>query len=140
VQGYLFGKLTTRTGDRALLIAGAFGMAIAIAVIPALHTTSALYGWTVVLAFANSIFGPAASGLVSVLADPTEQGAVLGAAQALAALGRLLGPIVIGIAYDASATAAFLTAGAVMAVGGIATLRVGKTKRTDSRLDAPSPI
>jgi MFS family permease len=101
-----------------------------------------LYGWTVVLAFANSIFGPAASGLVSVLADPTEQGTVLGAAQALAALGRLLGPIVIGIAYDASATAAFLTAGAVMAVGGVATLKVSKTKRAEPRLDAQrhSPI
>jgi predicted MFS family arabinose efflux permease len=142
VQGYFFGKLTTRTGDRALLIAGAFGMAIAIAVIPALHTTAALYGWTVVLAFSNSIFGPAASGLVSVLADPTEQGTVLGAAQALAALGRLLGPIVIGIAYDKSATAAFLTAGAVMAVGGVATLKVSKTKRAEPRRDAQrhSPI
>jgi len=126
VQGYFFGKLTRRTGDRALLIAGGFGMAAAIAVIPALHTTLALYGWTVVLAFANSIFGPAASGLVSVLADPTEQGTVLGAAQSMAALGRLLGPIVIGVAYDSSATIAFLTAGAVMAVGGIATLRVPK--------------
>lgn len=128
VQGYFFGKLARHTGDRALLIAGAFGMAIAIAVIPALHGTPALYGWTVVLAFANSIFGPAASGLVSVLADPTEQGAVLGAAQALAALGRLLGPIVVGMAYDKSATTAFLTAGAVMALGGIATLRVPKAE------------
>jgi MFS transporter, DHA1 family, tetracycline resistance protein len=134
VQGYFFGKLTNRTGDRPLLVAGAFGMAAAIAVIPALHTTLALYGWTVVLAFANSIFGPAASGLVSVLADPTEQGAVLGAAQALAALGRLLGPIVIGTVYDASRTAAFLTAGAVMALGGVATLRVPKAEHRPAEI------
>lgn len=126
VQGYFFGKMARRTGDRALLVAGGFGMAVAIAVIPALHTTMALYLWTVVLAFANSIFGPAASGLVSLLADPTEQGTVLGAAQALAAFGRLLGPIVIGTVYDTSPTAAFLTAGAVMALGGVATLRVPK--------------
>src|SRR5213593_3477001 len=93
VQGYLFGKLAHRVGDRRLLIAGGFGMALAIAVIPALHSTPALYAWTVVLAFSNSIFGPAASGLVSIFADPTEQGTVLGAAQALSALGRLHGPI-----------------------------------------------
>jgi len=124
VQGYLFGKLARRVGDRTLLIAGGFGMAAGIAVIPALHTTLALYGWTVELAFANSVFGPAASGLVSLFADPTEQGAVLGAAQGLSALGRLLGPIAVGSIYDLSRVAAFLGAGAVMTLGGAATLRV----------------
>ncbi len=139
VQGYLFGKLAARVGDRALLIAGGFGMAVAIAVIPALHSTLALYLWTVVLAFANSIFGPAASGLVSIFAGPAEQGSVLGAAQALSALGRLLGPIVIGLAYDRSHTAAFVGAGAVMAFGGLATLRVPKAEHgSPGILDAAS--
>src|SRR5881296_4435477 len=124
VQGYLFGKLATRFGDRALLVAGGFGMALAIAVIPTLHSSAALYAWTAVLAFSNSIFGPAATGLVSVFADPTEQGTVLGAAQALSALGRLLGPVVMGQVYDASRPAAFLAAGAMMALGGVACLRV----------------
>ena len=129
VQGHLFGKLAHRVGDRRLLIAGGFGMALAIAVIPALHSTPALYAWTVVLAFSNSIFGPAASGLVSIFADPTEQGTVLGAAQALSALGRLLGPIVVGEVYDGSHAAAFLVAGAVMALGGLATLKVPKSEQ-----------
>jgi DHA1 family tetracycline resistance protein-like MFS transporter len=124
VQGYAFGKLARRFGDRALLIAGGFGMALAIAVIPALHSSAALYGWTAVLAFSNSIFGPAATGLVSVFADPTEQGTVLGAAQALGALGRLLGPLALGRVYDAFHPAAFVVAGAVMALGGLACLRV----------------
>src|SRR5205823_2273168 len=66
VQGYAFGKLARRFGDRALLITGGFGMALAIAVIPTLHSGAALYGWTAVLAFANSIFAPAATGLFSV--------------------------------------------------------------------------
>ncbi len=128
VQGYLFGKLAGRFGDRALLIAGGFGMALGIAVVPTLHSSGALYGWTVVLAFANSIFGPAATGLVSVFADPTEQGTVLGAAQALGALGRLLGPLVMGRVYDGSHTAAFLAAGVVMALGGLVCFRVPKVE------------
>src|SRR5881409_2704676 len=118
VQGYAFGKLARRFGDRVLLILGAFGMAATIALVPGLRSSAALYGWTAVLAFSNSIFGPAATGLVSVFADPTEQGTVLGAAQALSALGRLLGPVVMGQVYDASRPAAFLVAGAVMAIGG----------------------
>jgi len=138
VQGYLFGKLAARVGDRALLILGGFGMALGIAVIPALHSTLSLYLWTVELAFSNSIFGPAASGLVSVFADPTEQGSVLGAAQALSALGRLLGPVAIGKLYDASQTAAFLGAGLAMALGGVATLRV--PKREPDRVASPEPL
>src|SRR5436309_5012510 len=124
VQGYGFGKLAHRFGDRRLLIVGGFGMAATIALVPALHSSAALYAWTAALAFSNSIFGPAATGLVSVFADPTEQGTVLGAAQALAALGRLLGPLVMGEVYDVSRPAAFLAAGAMMALGGVACLRV----------------
>src|SRR5882724_10093538 len=127
VQGYAFGKLARRVGDRLLLIAGGFGMALAIAVIPALHSSAALYAWTAVLAFSNSIFGPAATGLVSVFADPTEQGTVLGAAQALAALGRLLGPLTLGKVYDVSHPAAFFVAAAVMTLGGLVCLRVPKS-------------
>src|SRR5438552_4163755 len=85
VQGYAFGKLAHRFGDRLLLIVGGFGMAATIALVPALRSSASLYAWTAALAFSNSIFGPAATGLVSVFADPTEQGTVLGAAQALAA-------------------------------------------------------
>src|SRR2546430_127230 len=129
VHGYAYGKLARRFGDRALLIAGGFGMAFAIRVIPAIHSSAALYGWTAVLALPDSIFGPAATGLVSVFADPTEQGTVLGAAQALAAPGRLLWPLVMGKVYDASHPAAFLVAGAVMALGGLVCLRVPKSER-----------
>jgi MFS transporter, DHA1 family, tetracycline resistance protein len=129
VQGLVFGTLARRVGERALLIIGAFGMALAIAVVPALHSSAALYGWTVVLAFANSVFAPAATGLVSIFADPTEQGTVLGAAQALSALGRLLGPLVMGRVYDATPGAAFLVAGAVMGIGGLVCLRVPKVER-----------
>lgn len=129
VQGVAFGSLSRRVGDRALLIVGGFGMALGIAVVPALHSSGALYGWTVVLAFSNSVFGPAATGLVSVFADPTEQGTVLGAAQALSALGRLLGPLVMGRVYDAAYGAAFLVAGVVMGVGGLVCFRVPHVER-----------
>jgi MFS transporter, DHA1 family, tetracycline resistance protein len=129
VQGLVFRVLSRRVADRTLLVIGGFGMAVAIAVVPALHSSGALYGWTVVLAFANSVFGPAATGLVSIFADPTEQGSVLGAAQALGALGRLLGPLVMGRIYDAAPGAAFLVAGAVMGAGGLVCLRVPKVAR-----------
>src|SRR5437899_7965925 len=84
-----------------------------------------LYIRTVPLAFANSLFAPAASGLVSVYADPTEQGTILGAAQAFAALGRSVGPLGAGWAYDGlGARSAFVLGGAVMLVGGLVRLEL----------------
>src|SRR5205814_8093673 len=106
---------------------GTFGMALAIGVVPFLPNPGLLYGWTFVLAFANSVFAPAATGLVSVYADPKEQGTVLGAAQAIGALGRTAGPPVIGTVYDiVNGNASFVLAGAVMLLAGLATLRLAR--------------
>jgi MFS family permease len=127
VQGGLFRILTRLVGDRALLIAGMFGMAVSIGVVPFLARNGTLYLWTVVLAFSNSIMSPAATGLVSTFAAANEQGTVLGVAQSLGALGRGGGPEVIGGVYDgASPMAAFLVAGAAMLVGWAASLSVPK--------------
>src|SRR5437867_1234122 len=80
--------------------------------------------WALVpLAFAGYTLAlplPAATGLVSVYAEPNEQGTVLGAAQAIGALGRTAGPPLIGTVYDVSAITSFLLAGAVMALAGLA--------------------
>ena len=115
VQGYAFGKLVRRFDERRLAQAGAFGMAVSIIVVPLLSSSAALYAWTFVLAFSNSIAAPALSGLVSVYAGPAEQGTTLGAAQALSALGRTTGPAGFGALYDVTAPfVTFVAAGAVM--------------------------
>ena len=125
VQGGLFRVLTRRVGDRMLLIAGMFGMALAIVAVPFLASAGALYAWTVVLAFSNSIMSPAATGLVSTFAAANEQGTVLGVAQSLAALGRFSGPAVIGATYDSiTPKVAFLAAAGVMLVGWAVSLGV----------------
>ena len=73
------------------------------------------------LAASNSVFAPAATGLVSVYADPSEQGTILGAAQAIAALGRTAGPPLIGTVYDVvSPVTAFVLAGVIMVVAAFA--------------------
>jgi MFS family permease len=125
VQGGLFRLLTKRFNDRRLLITGMVGMAISIGIVPFLASTRALYGWTVLLAFSNSIMSPAAAGLVSTFAGANEQGTVLGVAQSLSALGRFSGPAVIGIAYDSTTPrVVFLGAAGVMLVGWVASLGV----------------
>lgn len=130
VQGLLFGRLARRISERGLLVAGTLGAAVAIGVIPLVSHSWALYGWTVVLAFSQSLVSPAASGLVSVYASASEQGVTLGAAQALGAIGRMLGPEAIGQTYDAAGPgAAFLAAAAVMLGAWLAGLRLERVSR-----------
>lgn len=125
VQGGLFRVLRRVATDRLLLIVGMLGMAIAIAVVPSLAHNAPLYAWTVVLAFSNSLMAPAATGLVSTFAAVNEQGTVLGVAQSLGALGRFMGPLVMGAAYDRTTpVVAFLGAGGAMLVGWLASLGV----------------
>ena len=137
VQGYFFGRIVRRSGERSLVIAGTFGMALSIAVIPFLPNSFMLYAWTFVLAVANSVFAPAATGLVSVYADVTEQGTVLGAAQAIAALGRTVGPPLIGTVYDVSPVTSFVLAGLVMVIAGLAAF--GLTPVTHAGHTPPAP-
>ena len=123
VQGYVFGKLARRTSERRLVIAATFGMVVGIAPVPFLGSTAALYAWTLVLAFANSIGGPALTGLISVYSAPTEQGTMLGVAQAFGALGRTGGPLVMGALYDAlGARFSFLAAAGFMLCSGVVSL------------------
>ena len=123
VQGFFFGRLARRVSERTLVMVGTAGVAVAIAAVPFAHSSFLLYLWTVALACSQSLVSPAASGLVSVYASPSEQGVTLGAAQALGAIGRMIGPEAIGKTYDAAgARTAFLLAAGVMVVCWLATL------------------
>jgi len=134
VQGFLYGRIERRTGARVLLIVGLFGMAVSIAAVPYLHSSLSVYAWTVPLAFSNSLFSPAAAGLVSIYADPTEQGTILGAAQAFAALGRTFSPLAAGLSYDRfGSLTSFVAAGAVMLVGGLISLALTPVSHAPTR-------
>jgi multidrug resistance protein len=139
VQGYFFGRIMKRTGERALVIAGTFGMAVAIGVIPFLPSSGLLYFWTFILAVSNSIFAPAATGIVSLYAGVSEQGTVLGAAQAIAALGRTIGPPLIGKVYDVSPVTSFVFAGFVMVLAGFAGLRMAPVSHAPAPPIPPAP-
>jgi MFS family permease len=125
VQGVVFGRLARKYGDRRLLIVGLFGMVLGVGGVPFLPSGFALYLWTLILAASNSLFAPAATGLVSIYAGPSEQGSVLGAAQATAALGRMAGPLMLGWAFDrVGGVWTFVAAGLIMLAGAMVALQL----------------
>jgi predicted MFS family arabinose efflux permease len=125
VQGYLFGKVQRHTGDRPLIAWGTLGMAIGIAAIPLAGRSWEMFPCIVILALGNSLAAPALTGLISTLAGPAEQGAMLGAAQALSAIGRFSGPFLFGQMYDLAGPLATLGgAGGMMLLAWLVTLRI----------------
>ncbi len=127
VQGHFFGKLSSRFGDRRLIVVGMWCLILPLLAIPYSTSGLMLYAAGMTIAFGNSIAGPALTGMISNLSEPSEQGAMLGAAHAVSALGRLSGPVVFGRLYDAvTPAAAFIGAAAIMLVACLVVLRAGR--------------
>ncbi len=105
IQGGLIGKLTGLFGERKLVLIGAILLTLGFigfpisAVVPAWNVWS-LATATACISIGSSCLTPAAMSLTSQLADPAEQGSILGVAQSFASLARMAGPTIGGFAYD----------------------------------------
>jgi len=120
-QGGLVRRAVERWGDSGTLLlglglsaAGFFGLSLAASV-------AQVYGMVAVLALGVGLSLPTMASLVSQRAASFEQGAMLGAAQAAAALGQVIGPLWAGLTFDHvspgapfSSAAVFVTAACVV--------------------------
>jgi MFS transporter, DHA1 family, tetracycline resistance protein len=98
-QGLLVRRLLPRFGERNMLVFGISLMTLSLAAIPLATELWMMAVTMTVLPFAYAFMNPSVLGSLSVLSATTEQGAVLGSAQGLAALGRILGPAFGGFVY-----------------------------------------
>ncbi len=99
VQGGLIGPLTRALGERRLVILGGFGVAAALAFLPAAFSIVLVMAALVPLTLGIGATNPSLSSLVSKEAGADDRGTVLGAYQSVSALGRILGPLSGEIAY-----------------------------------------
>ncbi len=99
VQGGLIGPLTRAFGERRLVIAGGFAVAVALALLPFSLAIPLVMAALVPLTLGIGATNPSLSSLVSKEARAEDRGTVLGAYQSVSALGRILGPIWGEIAY-----------------------------------------
>lgn len=101
----LVGPLVARTGEKTLLVTGLLLMAAALAAMPIVPAASfiplevaAIAAFALGYAFAQ----PTGTALVADAVAPELQGQVLGQYQAVAAFGRILGPLIGGFSYQIS--------------------------------------
>ncbi len=117
VQGLLIRKLSTRFGDRRLLIIGNVGMAIILVglglVPPGLFLLLEL-PLIALMALVNGPVGPSSLAILSRQTDPRKQGKVVGLYQSFGSLARVVGPIVGTSLYAANYLLPFLTASVLL--------------------------
>ena len=86
-----------------------------------------------VMALGMGFNNPSLTSAVSQLSDPSEQGGMLGLAQSLSALGRIIGPAWGGFLFDrVGMTTPYFSAAAVMALALI--LAIVGVRRADPGL------
>ena len=105
VQGGLIGRLTRMFGERNLVFAGALMMCVGFigfpisSILPGANLIS-LGIFVALMSVGSSCMTPTIMSLSSQIADPSEQGSILGIIQSFASLARMVGPAIGGVAYD----------------------------------------
>jgi len=116
-QGYLIRKLFPKFGEKKILVIGPILTGIALAATGFISTTPQLMFTMALLAIGSGISNPAILGGISLLADPSEQGEVMGVNQSFSSLARILGPTCGGFLFSRlSPTAPYFLGGAVMLI------------------------
>lgn len=100
VQGVLVGRVVPLVGEQRLIPMAVAVIALGLALVPLATSVPLLLVACGLLALGMGFNGPSLSSMVSRLSDPNDQGAVLGLAQSLASLGRVVGPAWGGFLFD----------------------------------------
>lgn len=93
IQGGLIGRLAKKWGERKLIVAGLTLTILGTLFIPFAAGAVTLGSVLLALALGSGITSPSLSSFISLSADPTEQGGILGMSQSLSSLARILGPV-----------------------------------------------
>jgi DHA1 family tetracycline resistance protein-like MFS transporter len=99
MQGGLIGRLTARFGEERLLVAGLASIAAGLLILPLARDLPVLLVATAGLALGMGAMQPSLNSLISRRAGAEEQGEVMGVAQSIASLSRVLGPLFAGALF-----------------------------------------
>jgi MFS family permease len=116
-QGYLVRKLLKTMEETRVLGAGLVLSTLGLLAIGLAAQPWLLYVGLAVLATGSGLVNPATSGLISLYAEPSEQGRVLGIFRSLGSLSRAITPLLAGVIFWAFGSRTVFIVAAVAAAG-----------------------
>ena len=117
-QAGLTGPLTRRFGERRLAVGALAGVTVGLMLFSVASSPAIAWLAICVFGFANGLFLPAISSLMSFEAEDDERGAVMGVFNASSSAGRILGPALSGPIYFKFGPAAPFVLSAMLTVLG----------------------
>lgn len=114
VRGLLLGKLVKRFGEPATVRIGIVALVVALGTLPLLPSGAWAVAVVPTYAFGAGTLFPALATLVSRASDEYSQGSMLGGSQLVGGLGRVLGPLWAGYAFQSLGIATPFEIGAVI--------------------------
>ncbi len=134
MQGALVGRLARWVGEAPLIISGTFAMIFGLALLPFAPNMPLYCGIIALLSFGAGINNPSIHSLLSKLSRSEEQGGIMGIAQSMASLGRILGPMWGGYVFDAIGVEwPFISGGLLMSLAFLLSLRNSAARLISSR-------
>lgn len=132
-QGVFIRRWMPKYGERKLLLTGLALFALSLAAIPVSVSIWLLAITMTAFALGNGLMRPPNLGLISLASEASEQGAVMGVTNSLAALGRILGPAAGGYLYSAyGSSAPFFISALLGAVAWWLALRESRFIKSDA--------
>lgn len=117
MQGGLIGWFTKRLGESRLVVIGTMAMSWGLLFAPLCHSYAPLLLVMGVLALGSGLAGPSLQSLISRKTNAEDQGGILGLAQSLSSLARVLGPLGAGYFFGKlGVSAPWLIGGSLMAL------------------------
>ncbi len=134
-QGGVLGRLVGKVGEAGTARGGMAFLAAGLAMIPLASGGGArFYTVLALLGIGYGLAGPSMLGLISRRTGGARQGSVLGVAQSVASLARIVGPVFAGaVMSGAGAEWAFLASAAVATFGLLAVLVLGVKQLSPAR-------
>jgi DHA1 family tetracycline resistance protein-like MFS transporter len=117
-QAGLTGPLTRRFGERRVAVASILGVTVGLLLFATAATPAMAWVAICIFGFANGMFLPAVSSLISFEAAADERGAIMGLFNASSSAGRIVGPALSGPVYFKLGPAAPFLLSAALTVGG----------------------
>jgi MFS transporter, DHA1 family, tetracycline resistance protein len=117
MQGLLVGKIVRRLGEKLCITLGTFILIFGLGLMPFAPNMIYYCVITGILGFGSGINNPSVNALLSRSASADEQGGIMGIAQSLASMGRILGPLWGGYSFgEFGHVWPFISAGLLMAL------------------------
>ncbi len=118
-QGVMIGPLTRRFGEAGVLKGGLLISMLGFIALAVLRFKWGMVGSLLVFNLGSTLLNPSVTSLISQHSRPEEQGTAMGVNNSFQSLGRSVGPLWAGFAYDLYPTLSFWT-GAVLQLAALA--------------------